>query len=418
MPGEFWPFYATKAFTRLLASAAALTAEDGTSAIFVSADYSIFDTSHAYDMRRRIFEATGVPMSNILIGATHSHTSVSDHRVAGLCPAEPERGRKTERRIVEAGIKAWEARSDAKIGFGKGEDRRMSFCRDCIMKDGRIVSIPGKAASDNIEGYLGVVDYDVHVVRIDAPDGKIRGFIVNYANHPDNHKKRQFSGDFPAYMREALKEKFGEDVTVLFFNGGAGNVNAFDYKNNTDWYNASGEQFPPMHIGNMLAETVCKINETIETKDTEVLKVLSVLHTYKKRVPADWEMQQALEIKSRIDADEEVASGDIHVSRKVLAYNPNNVKTMDLEMQAIRIGDWTVITTPGELYSELTLAIKAGSPFETTSVFELTNGSEGYVPPDSVLGSKAYGGRFYAGNLGYGAADTIINGAIELLNKI
>lgn len=47
---------------------------------------------------------------------------------------------------------------------------------------------------------------------------------------------------------------------------------------------------------------------------------------------------------------------------------------------AVRIGDAVFVTYPGELFSEIGLAIKESSPMEKTYVIGLTCGPGGYLP--------------------------------------
>ena len=418
MPGEFFPFYTADSYTRLLANAAAFTSDEGESVIIISVDCLNISTSHAQKMRAQIAAATSLPISHVMIAATHTHTGPSDHRPSGLAPAEPDTGKRVEAKIVKAGIAAFEARVDAKLGTGKTVEKRLSFNRDCVMKDGSVVSIPGRAASENIVGYLGKVDYDVHVMRIDAPDGKVKGFIVNYANHPDNHKKRKFSADYPGYLRKFLKEEYGEEVTVLFLNGACGDVNSFDYKNNTDDYNIE-MAIPPEGIGRRLADTVIALNKSIDTDEASAeIKVVNAMMELNTRKPADWEMDLAREVKAKVDALEEIPRHLEHSALATLEYSPYKATKTDVEMVAVKIGKWAIVTTPGELYTEIGLRIKEASPVEHTLISELTNGSVGYIPPDSVLGTTAYGGRYYAGTLGYGTADTMVETAKKLLGKL
>ena len=77
-----------------------------------------------------------------------------------------------------------------------------------------------------------------------------------------------------------------------------------------------------------------------------------------------------------------------------------------------------VKVSPSTSHTEIGLRIKETSPIEHTLISELTNGCVGYIPPDSVLGTAAYGGRYYAGKLGYGTADTMVDTAKKLLDKL
>ena len=106
------------------------------------------------------------------------------------------------------------------------------------------------------------------------------------------------------------------------------------------------------------------------------------------------------------------------VMNTTLSYDPNAPQTMDVEMQVIRLADWTILTTPAELYTEIGLAMKAVAPEKKILVSELTNGHVGYCCPDSTLGSTAYGGRYYSGRLGYGAKDVMTAAAKALVEKL
>ena len=104
--------------------------------------------------------------------------------------------------------------------------------------------------------------------------------------------------------------------------------------------------------------------------------------------------------------------------RATLSYDDSLPDTMEVEMQGIRLGEWVILTTPGELYTEIGLAMKALAPDQKILVSELTNGHVGYISPDTTLGSTAYGGRYYSGRLGYGSKDQMVKAAEAILQKI
>ena len=49
-------------------------------------------------------------------------------------------------------------------------------------------------------------------------------------------------------------------------------------------------------------------------------------------------------------------------------------------LQAIRIGDLAIVSSPFETFAETGLEIKIRSPFKTTFTIELANGGYGYLP--------------------------------------
>jgi hypothetical protein len=385
-------------------------------------DALAFFTDRADALRARISEKTGVPVPNILIAATHTHTGASGYEANSGAPGEPHVAKYTDDGIVKVAVEAFESMKDGfALGTAKGIEDRMSFNRDCILDDGRIVSIPGKAAKDRIVGYLGTVDYDVHVMRVDGADGKPAAFIVNYANHPDNDNTRRthFSSDFIGYLRNNLKATFGEDVVVLFLNGACGDVNAYNYKSGVSEAYAAKETYMPEEMGKLLTETVLGINENIKTcACTPDVKAVSRIDTYHARVPAAWEIEAAQKTKAREEAGERLYRGERSVMESVLSYDPAAPETMKMEMVGMRLCDWTILTVPGELYTEIGLAMKAVAPEQKILISEQTNGRFGYIPPDSTLGSTAYGGRYYAGQLGYGTKDTMVAAAKALMEKL
>ncbi|MBM4077754.1 MAG: LamG domain-containing protein, partial [Planctomycetes bacterium] len=58
-------------------------------------------------------------------------------------------------------------------------------------------------------------------------------------------------------------------------------------------------------------------------------------------------------------------------------------------VQALRVGEIGIATTPNETYAITGLKIKAASPLEKTMVIELANGGDGYIPPPEM---HAWGG--------------------------
>jgi len=421
MPGEGLPFWARgNARCPLFANAAAFAGEE--SVILVSVDALSIATDRADDLRARISEKTGVPVSHILLAATHTHTGASSYDWNSGAPGEPLVAKYTDTCIVNAAVQAFENMKDGyALGTAKGVEDRMSFNRDCILDDGRIVSIPGKAAKDHITGYLGTVDHDVHVMRVDGENGAPAAFIVNYANHPDNDntKRTHFSSDYPGFLRQNLQMIFGREVVVLFLNGACGDVNAYNYKSGVSERYADGSTYMPEEMGKLLTETVCKINREITATDNApAVKAATRTDTYNLRAPAAWEVEKALATKAQLDAGERIVNSARRVMESTLSYDPTAPATMEMEMVGMRLGDWTILTVPGELYTEIGLAMKAVAPEKKILISELTNGHVGYTCPDSTLGSTAYGGRYYSGRLGYGAKDVMTAAAKALVKQL
>lgn len=420
MPGEFKAYYAKGAYTPLQANAAAFT-NGGETVILISADYLLFRTDYANSIRTKISEKTGVAVEKILLAATHTHMGPSMDTPCWKSPAEPEIASVVAHRIVTAAVKAFENQTDGvKIGVGRGEERRFSFCRDVVLADGTIKTNAG--IRPDILRTCDTPDYAVEIMRIER-DGKIAAIMVNYANHPDSNsrsrERNKFCADWPGFLRIALKEKYGEDVVVLFFNGCCGDVNHLDFLNGTHLklHMAEGVVTPEV-IGRGLADTVAGVMDGIvaDEKD-ETLRAECLGITVKRRQITDVERAWAAEVIERTKT-EYVSASEYGTANAYVKTGDNVPETEIFSVYGYRIGPWGIIAMPGEMYTALGRSIKQGSPFEHTIAVELANGHHGYVIPDHVRENGSYEGRFSSGTTGFGAFEAIINGAVETLKKI
>ena len=424
-PGGFKPGHAEgKDENGLYSNVAAFTSGDE-SVILISMDVLSFHAEYCNAMRKRINEATGVPEKNILIAAIHTHSSTSVEYQLWLCPPETELTDMIADKTVEAAIEAWNNRAEAKLGVGVTYNNKHNFCRDFYLTNGNIAMNPGYDREDLV-GPVTVPDHSVNVMRVDGADGNIKCFIVNYANHPCCHEKREafrhkFSADFPGYLRTALKKKYGEDVKVLFFTGPAGDVNCIDYEHGTTKVYAEPEVSERKIIGESLAEDVEELNPRIFATYTDpVIQSKSEIHkaVRRKKTP---EMVEWAKANMERAKTEEISSRRLAFSTEYLEPDdPNEPDPVDLEIHTIQIGPWAIVGLPGEIFTEIGKKIKANSPFARTVVFELANGTNGYISPDYVQDTTVYEAKFskYNSFTGKGTADLLVRESTRMLSEL
>ena len=440
MPGSFDP-YRTKrdSIGKLFSSAVAFTSK-GNSLILISVDILSFKESYINPIRERISRATGVPVKNILIAAIHTHTGPGVAYKCWNCPPEPEVAADVAEGIYRSGVEAWENRADASIGVGLGYEQRFSFNRDYYLNDGRVLMNCGLKHSKDIIKRGGKVDYSVNVMRVDGADGNIKCFIVNYANHPDcgtdDGSRDRFSADFVGFMRRALKAEYGDAVKVLFFNGTAGDINCLDYfeekhraycnfadDSGFDSTGAKIRKNPPELIGKGLAETVIKINSEIKANVTEPsIDTVSEVCRVKRRKITPQMIAWAKDVEATPTEDKKYnimhrAWADEYLHDPVAPDTPDYV---ELEVHTIVIGPWAIVGLPGEIYTEIGLRIKAQSPFEHTLIFELANGTNGYIAPARSMMSGVYETTYskYNSYTGIETADRLVTRSLEQLEDI
>ena len=421
MPGEFQAFFAKGAYTPLQANAAAFE-NNGETVILISADHLLFHSEYANMMRERVSAATGVPFANVLLAATHTHMGPSYDKPCWKSPAEPEVAQVVAHRIIKAGVQAFENMQEGyALATATAEEKRFSFVRDVILKDGRIKTNPG-FQRDDILRTCDVPDHKIEVLRVQK-DGKTVALMVNFANHPDSNNgktrpRTKFCADWPGFMRIALKEKYGEDVTVLFFNGCCGDVNHWDFVNKTcqTGHNAPGV-VTPEYIGFGMASTIGKALESAEAVEDNTVAVYENPLTVKRRQITDAERAWAAEVLERAKT-EYIPAWEYGTANAYVTTCENVPETETFTVTGYRVGPWGMVAMPGEMYTAVGRSIKEGSPFTHTVPVELANGHHGYVIPDSVRENGSYEGRFSSGTTGFGAMDAIVAGGIEALKKI
>ena len=415
MPGEMVAYFADGTIGGLFANAAAFTNGDD-SVILVSLDVLSFHKEYADGIRERISKATGVPTKNILIAAIHTHTATSLEYTVWLCPPDPVTAQNTADKAVEAALAAWNSRRESRLGVGKTYETRYSFCRDFYIDNGEIRMNPMRFR-DRLVKPAGAVDQSVNVMKIEDDGGKLRCLIVNYANHPDCHTKRdKFSADYPGYMRRALKAEYGDDVVVLYFNGTAGDVNCVDYANMTHKTSHYGSGLNgPQIIGEGLAKTIIGYYPSIFATVTDpVILSRDESCTLPRRKLSNEDYNWAIEALKRRD---ELAEDELAFATEYAEGNEGIGNTFDFEVHTIQLGPWAIVGLPSEIFSEIGHKIKAASPYVNTLVFELANGTNGYIYPDRIIGSGAYEAKYskYNSFANVGAADLIIEKAGALL---
>lgn len=92
-------------------------------------------------------------------------------------------------------------------------------------------------------------------------------------------------------------------------------------------------------------------------------------------------------------------------------------KPWEVEVQVIALGDQIAwVSLPGEIFVELGLAIKTGSPFRHTLVAELANGSIGYIPDQRAYAQGNY--EVVSARCAKGSGEMLVEAASRLLGQL
>lgn len=423
VPGQIEVDYAVGKRTPLMAHVAVIE-DGGVGTVLVSLDIIFVSVAFATKIRNRISEITGIPTEHILVACTHTHTGCAVDCDVWAFKGAPENLDFVEQQTIEAVYAAWENRAEVKMGVASGYDARFNFCRDWYTVDGYIVMNPGHKHRERLVKPYADVDHSVNVMRFDDLDGTPKCFVVNYANHLDTTRAddgMKFGADYAGYMRLALQKEYGEDVTVLFLNGCCANVNHYDYGNHYDrMTHCRPGVIPAEEIGNGLAETIQTLCPPLVTTDRSIrIDGRSRMHMTSRRKATRAQKEWATRTVEDIKAGKEVKTRERLLADMYLNEDPAIPDTMDIEIQVLQIGPWTIVGLPGEIYSDIGLKIKANSPFANTIVVEIANGYNGYISPDLIQRAGNYEGIYsMVAYTGLGSADVLIDGSTAMLTAM
>jgi squalene-hopene cyclase-like protein len=348
---------------------------------------------------RQIFDAakakaealTGIPAQNMLMSATHTHTAVT---VAGISQSKIEKayvGFLADR--IAEGIKTAVSQLEpARVGWGVGSDPSQVFNRRWFMKPGyefvdplglgtdKVKMNPGRAHPDLLKP-AGPVDPQVSLLSVQARDGRPIALLANYSLHyvggvPDKTLSADYFGEF---ARQITRRIGAEDAQPPFVaamsNGTSADINNIDFRVERP----RREPFEQIRIvANSVADAAYDAYQKIQYVDDAPLEMRETEIELGVRLPSAADVVRAKEHLAKA-GPEPYHNRDEEYSREtiLLARYPPVVK---VKLQAIRIGNLGIASSPCETFVETGLAIKKQSPLEQTFVIELANGYNGYVP--------------------------------------
>lgn len=367
IPGYLLDRKATGLKDDLFVKAMVLENDSGIAAI-VSLDAIAIDKEDVKEIRRRIFELTGIPKSNVMVCATHTHTgspviSIFNSR------RDDEYVSLLIKKSGDAVACAYKNMQPVKIGFGVGKEESIAFNRRFIMKDGSLRTNPGRG-NQMIVRPAGPIDADVAVMRIDKLDGEPLGVITNYACHLDCLGGDEYSADYPGELSRYLKQLYGQHFISIFLTGACGNINHIDVVGSDKLHAGHYKR-----MGRILAGEVIKTREKIDTLESMDISIKHVNIQVSTREPSEQELKDA---KAAVEKGD-INSNEYIFGKSLLDYLKTRKEYIDIEVQILCIGDLCITGLPGEIFVEFGFDIKTQSPYKYNMISTLTNGSNGYV---------------------------------------
>ena len=410
-----------------------------TAAALVVCDLIGIATDLSKAVRQRASEKTGIPVSNIVITATHSHTAPDYMKELylklGNDNQQPLRAAYIEKLIsgpVEAIVNAHAAAKPVVLEHGSATQTiPVSFNRRSVMRDG---SVRTWQSHDNPEVVraAGPIDPEIALLSIRDEAGKSLGILSNFALHLDTVGGMKWSADYPYFIEQTLRKAAGSDVISIFGTGCCGDINHANPR--------SKDRNKADFIGNSLGESIQKQlgqlkrlerpglvvkSRTVRlplqdaTKE-EVAHSIQILDKASKKQPVEF-LEHVIAYKKlildQLRHREPHANAVDHITWGLSRSLAGIGETLPFDVTVMTLGsDVAIVCLPGEVFVELGLAIKQGSPFRTTLVIELSNHVESiYVPHRAAYAGGSY--EVTNSNLQPGAGEMLVETALSLLRE-
>jgi hypothetical protein len=372
--------------------------------------------------RAQASQKTGIPVPNIMICATHSHTGplfddVRDyyfHNAAvakfGKDPHEPVHYPTflTEK-LVSVIAQAHSKLHAAQLEAGIATQENLTFNRRYWMKNGKVAFNPGQL-NTNIVRAAGPTDTDVSILFAREPEAKhpFAGLTV-FAMHSDTVGGSEYSADYAYFLQQMLRSAYSEDFISAFGAGTCGDLNHINVnkKENVKGFDVAER------LGTTLGATVKNARLARITNPSFAVRSTTVQIPLQQATP-----EELADARAKSD---KIGDPDTPFTTKVIL-----VKNLDLgrrgatcpmEVQVVRLdSDTAFVFLPCEIFVELGLAIKHSSPFKRTIVISICNDRPSYVPTKKAFTEGSY--EVTNARVKSGAGEMLVDAASKLLKEV
>jgi len=329
---------------------------------------------------------------------------------------------------------------------GRGQENRIMENRRVRLKNGREADVRHAYSlppDEDVAG-IGPVDPEIGVVRLDRKNGETLAVVYNFACHPiQSVPNGGNSADMTGFASKLIEDHLGHGAIALFIQGCGGDINPVLYKDVSVPRDAEplgnllglstmqavrkiqtregGElkvhseivTLPrsdnALRIASLQAEQMKLVQSLKGTfLNLETFVPLVVKYNYSAEFPSSYShryMHDQLIGRSdllTLDADNRKRMqdyiGNIYIMEELSRINVNLAllkkhqarnqaagKTIDVEVMGLRIGDFRLVSFPGELTVQIGLNLKKASPHEFSFVAGYSNGYIYYSPTAEQL---------------------------------
>jgi hypothetical protein len=383
-------------------------------------------------VRDRLEKELKIPPASVIANASHCHGIVCED---------------VDAKTVEAVQLAAKNMVPVKAGAGVGHEDKVSENRRLKLKNGKEADVRHAYSmpADEEVASIGPIDPQIGLLRLDKLDGKPLAAVYIFACHPImGMPNGGNTADITGFSSKVIEDNLGEGTVALFVQGCGGDINPAGYKDVAAPRNAeilgnrlglstlqglrkitTAENAPLTVFRESLALPRADHTERIDALVAEQARLVKSLqgttlnlktflelatkYNLASEFPSNYslrylhEKQQGRDDIAKMDETNRAAL-KAYIANMLTAEKISRVQTnlallkkhqeanlaagrtpLDVEVMGLRVGEFRLVTFPGELTVEIGLNIKKKTPHPFAFVAGYTNGYIYYTPTAEQL---------------------------------
>jgi hypothetical protein len=387
------------------------------------------------EVRTRLEAELNIQPESVIVAASHCHGAVCGD-VADI--------------TVQSVKDAWKKVEPVRAGTGEGHEDTIMENRRMPLKSGKETDVRRAYSfppDEEIRG-VGPVDSEIGILRLDKLNGECLAVIYNFACHPIKGVPSGLNtADLVGFTSKVIEDNLDDGTMAFFLQGCGADINPIFYKDVNYPPDAEplgnrlglstlravrkirGERDQRLKLINVKADLPrAQLAPHIEALEAEQQRLLDSLQPntlnlkaylpliLKHKLSSDYpsydssrylhEKQISKEDLARLDSEnrshldtytrniyimEELTRvrANLNLLRKNHAKNEAAEKdAIDIELVGLRVGEFVLVTFPGELSVQIGLNIKSQSPHQHTFIASMTNGYIYYCPTEEQLKNR------------------------------
>lgn len=385
----------------------AIVLENGiTTAALISVDAGGISEQVWQSVTRELEKDLGVPASNVLLTATHTHS------VPG------QTGPDYIQKIVESVRLARQRLTPARVGYGAG----VSY-----LNVNRNIIDPKTKQWWEGPNYDGPSDKTVGVVKFESLTGEPIAVYYNYAMHGVTVGQiDKVSGDAPGEASKYIEDSLDDRAVALWSSGAAGDQNPIYYQQTYDLRDIRTKDYAARGID--ISNSMPPGGQGLNKSDP---KVARLMNQQKQMIVSmgqflGEEVLHVMRGMQRMDSSVQIYAGQKTIScpgrertndgRAGFEGTYKEAPPVEIRLGLLKVGDIAIGAVNAEVFNPIAQRLKRESPYTGTMMATLTNGSarSGYIPNDAAYGMYTF--EVLSSRLKPGCAETsIVNGILDLI---